>query len=152
VLILMHLVYSATAYPFGVLADHIDRRLQLMMGAAVLIAADLVLANATEFWIVAAGAGIWGLQMAVTQGLLAASVADAAPVELRGTAFGVYDMAIGIAAFIASFAAGALWAAGGAGAAFGLSGAIAVATIALLLFQPKGVFASSVSQRRGSEG
>jgi MFS family permease len=133
-LILMHLVYAAAAYPFGVLADHIDRRLQLVMGAAVLVGADLILANATVGWMAAIGAGTWGLQMAVTQGLLAASVSDAAPVTLRGTAFGIYDMAIGAAAFMASSAGGALWMVGGSSWAFGFSGAIAVATIVLLLF------------------
>jgi dipeptide/tripeptide permease len=84
--------------------------------------------------------------MAVTQGLLAASVADAAPVRLRGTAFGIYDMAIGAAAFIASFAAGALWSAGGSAWAFGLSGGVAAATLILLFFQPKSVFANRLSE------
>lgn len=92
------------------------------------------------------GAGFWGLQMAVTQGLLAASIADAAPERLRGTAFGIYDMAIGIAAFIASSAAGALWTAIGSGSAFGLSCLVAVAAILLLLFQPKAILANSLPQ------
>jgi MFS family permease len=145
-LILMHLIYAVAAYPFGILADHIDRRLQLAIGAAVLVAADLILGSATVVWMAALGAGLWGLQMAVTQGLLAASVADAAPVRLRGTAFGIYDMAIGAAAFIASFAAGALWSAGGSAWAFGLSGGVAAATLILLFFQPKSVFANRLSE------
>jgi MFS family permease len=73
--------------------------------------------------------------MAVTQGLLAASVADAAPPELRGTAFGIYDLTVGLATFVASTAAGALWMIGGAPLTFGCSGLIAVAAIILLLFQ-----------------
>lgn len=135
-LVLMHLVYAAAAYPFGILADHIDRRLQLGIGAIVLIGADVVLATTNEGWMIAIGAGLWGLQMAVTQGLLAASVADAAPVTLRGTAFGIYDLSVGFATFIASTAAGALWMAGGPPLAFGFSGLIAGAAILLLLFQP----------------
>lgn len=146
VLIFMHLVYAAAAYPFGILADHIDRRRQLMIGAAVLVSADLILANATEAWMTLVGAGFWGLQMAVTQGLLAASIADAAPERLRGTAFGIYDMAVGIAAFIASSAAGALWTAIGSGSAFGLSCLVAVAAILLLLFQPKAIPGNSLPQ------
>jgi MFS family permease len=110
-LIPMHLVYPGAAYPFGVLADRIDRRLQLAFGAAVLIAANLMLASATMAWMAAIGAGLWGLQMAITQGLLSASVADAAPVTLRGTAFGIYDLVIGAATFTANSAAGGLWAA-----------------------------------------
>jgi MFS family permease len=135
-LILMHLVYAAAAYPFGMLADRIDRRLQLMAGAAVLIVADVLLASATTVWLVAVGAGVWGLQMAVTQGLLAASVADAAPVTLRGTAFGIYDLATGAATFIASFAAGALWAVSGPKWTFACSGMVAAIAILLLLLQP----------------
>ena len=135
VLVLMHLVYAAAAYPFGVLADHMDRRLQLGIGAAILIAADMVLATANVGWMAAIGAGLWGLQMAATQGLLSASVADAAPEELRGTAFGIYDMSVGLATFVASAAAGALWMVGGSPLAFGFSGLIAAAAILLLLFQ-----------------
>jgi Arabinose efflux permease len=135
-LVLMHVVYAIAAYPFGVLADHIDRRLQLGIGAAILIGADIVLAIANVGWMTGIGAGLWGLQMAVTQGLLSASVADAAPVTLRGTAFGIYDLSIGFATFVASAAAGTLWMIGGPQLAFGFSGLIAAAAILLLLFQP----------------
>jgi MFS family permease len=134
-LVIMHLVYAAAAYPCGVLADHIDRRLQLGVGAAILVGADIVLAMAQVGWISVVGAALWGLQMAVTQGLLLASVGDAAPAELRGTAFGIYDLAVGVAAFVASSAAGALWMVGGPELAFGFSGVIAVTAILLLLFQ-----------------
>ena len=134
-LVLMHVVYAAAAYPFGVLADHMDRRLQLGIGAVVLIGADIVLATANAGWMTGVGAGLWGLQLAVTQGLLSASIADAAPVELRGTAFGIYDLSVGLATFVASAAAGALWMAGGPLLAFGFSGLIAAAAVLLLLFQ-----------------
>lgn len=135
-LILMHLVYAAAAYPFGILADHMDRRLQLGIGAAILVGADIVLVVAQVGWMSVAGAGLWGLQMAVTQGLLLASVGDAAPTGLRGTAFGIYDLAVGVATFVASSAAGALWMIGGPELAFGFSGLIALAAMVLLLFQP----------------
>jgi MFS family permease len=144
-LVLMHVVYAVAAYPFGVLADHIDRRLQLGIGAAILIGADIVLAIANVGWMTGIGAGLWGLQMAVTQGLLSASVADAAPVTLRGTAFGIYDLSIGFATSVASAAAGTLWMIGGPQLAFGFSGLIAAAAILLLLFQsiPRVVHLSS---------
>jgi MFS family permease len=135
-LVLMHLVYAVAAYPFGVLADHMDRRLQLGIGAAILVGADIVLAFAQVGWISVVGAALWGLQMAVTQGLLLASVGDAAPRELRGTAFGIYDLAVGLATLVASSAAGALWMIGGPELAFGFSGLIAMSAILLLLFQP----------------
>jgi MFS family permease len=135
-MILMHLCYAVAAYPFGILADHIDRRFQLMLGAGVLIIADLLLASATVVWLAMAGALLWGLQLAVTQGLLGASVADAAPVAQRGTAFGIYDLAIGVATFFASTAAGALWNIGGPAWAFGFSALIGTVTIFVLSLRP----------------
>ncbi|MGB9080442.1 MAG: MFS transporter, partial [Desulfuromonadaceae bacterium] len=51
----------------------------------------------------------WGLHMGATQGLLSALVADAAPDDLRGTAFGVFNLASGIALLAASVIAGGLW-------------------------------------------
>jgi MFS family permease len=135
-LVVMHLVYALAAYPFGRLADRTDRRFQLALGAAVLLAADIVLALADRFSIAALGAALWGLQMAVTQGLLAASVADAAPETLRGTAFGIYELAVGLATFVASAAAGTLWMLAGPAATFGVSGAIATAAVLVLLLRP----------------
>jgi MFS family permease len=133
-LVLTHTVYAVTAYPFGVLADRLDRRVQLGGGIAVLMVADGVLMTAGSFEATALGAMLWGLQLAVTQGLLAASVADAAPAELRGTAFGVYELAVGVTTFAASAAAGVLWLAGGAPLTFAASaGVAALAGLALLL-------------------
>jgi MFS family permease len=136
VLVVMHLVFSAAAYPFGVLADHLDRRLQLGIGTVILIGADVVLANASTVWLTALGAALWGLQMGVTQGLLGATVADVAPDRLRGTAFGIYDFAIGIGTFIASAGAGALWMAGGPSMAFGFSAGIATVAAFMMMLRP----------------
>jgi MFS family permease len=133
---LMYLVYSVTAYPFGVLADHVDRRLQLGIGIVVLIGADVVLANAGTIWLAAFGAALWGLQLGATQGVLGAIFADAAPGRLRGTAFGIYDVAVGIATFVASAGAGALWMAGGPAMAFGISACVAAVAALALLFRP----------------
>ena len=132
--VLTHTVYAAAAYPFGVLADRLNRRLQLAGGIAILIVADLVLMQASSLEATALGAALWGLQMAVTQGLLAASIADAAPDALRGTAFGIYELAIGVATFIASTAAGVLWIAGGPMLTFAAGACMAaVALVALLI-------------------
>ena len=136
VLVVMHLVFSVAAYPFGILADHLDRRLQLGIGTAVLISADVVLANASTVWLTALGAALWGLQLGVTQGLLGATIADAAPDRMRGTAFGIYDVAVGIGTFVASAGAGALWMAGGPSMAFGFSACVAAAAALMLLLRP----------------
>ena len=136
VLVIMHLVFSLAAYPFGILADHLDRRLQLGIGTIILIGADVVLANASTIWLTALGAALWGLQLGVTQGLLGATIADVAPERLRGTAFGIYDVAIGIGTFIASAGVGAIWMAGGPSLAFGFSACIAISAALLLMLRP----------------
>jgi MFS family permease len=133
VLVVMNVVYAASAYPVGAWSDRHDRRLMLAAGFVVLILADIVLAFASGIWTVMLGIGLWGLHMGMTQGLLAALVADTAPVDLRGTAFGVFNLASGAALLLASLIAGVLWEAVGpsatflAGAAFtalGLAGAM----------------------------
>jgi MFS family permease len=109
VLIAMNIVYAASAYPLGRLADRANRRTLLAGGIATLIAADLVLAAASSISVVFAGVALWGLHMGATQGLLSALVADAAPEDLRGTAFGLFNLATGAALLAASVIAGALW-------------------------------------------
>jgi MFS family permease len=136
ILVLTHTVYSATAYPFGILADRLDRRIQLGFGAVVLVTAHVLLAAATSIEMAALGAAIWGLQLAVTQGLLAASIADAAPDELRATAFGIFDLAVGTATLLASTAAGALWVIGGPSLTFAAGACVASSAVILLWFQP----------------
>ena len=134
ILVLTHTVYAAAAYPFGVLADRLDRRIQMGLGILMLIVADVILASATTLETTALGAAVWGLQFAMTQGLLAASVADAAPAEMRGTAFGIFDLSTGVAIFFANAAAGALWVVGGPVLTFAVSGLVAAcASFALLL-------------------
>jgi MFS family permease len=135
ILIVTHVVFSATAYPFGILADHIDRRLQLAIGAVILVCADAVLASSGTVALVALGAALWGLQLGATQGLLAAAIADAAPEHLRGSAFGIYDVAAGLATFAASAGAGVLWGIGGSTATFAAGAGIAAVAAIILLFR-----------------
>ena len=133
VLVAMHLAFSLAAYPFGILADHLNRRLQLGIGALILVGADVALASASTVWLTALGAALWGLQLAVTQGLLGATIADVAPDRLRGTAFGIYDVAIGVGTFVASAGVGALWMAGGPSLAFAISACVGIAAVLVLL-------------------
>lgn len=109
VMVVMNLAYAVSAYPAGHLSDKMDRRLVLAAGLVVLIGSDVVLALASGVWQVIVGVALWGLHMGLTQGLLAALVADTTPSSLRGTAFGVFNFASGIAMLIASFLAGWLW-------------------------------------------
>jgi predicted MFS family arabinose efflux permease len=110
--------------------------LQLTVGTVILIGGDVVLATANNIGLTAIGAALWGLQLGLTQGLLGAAVADAAPDRLRGTAFGIYDVAIGVATFVVSSGAGVLWMVGGPALAFGASACVGgIAALLLLLRQ-----------------
>jgi MFS family permease len=131
VLVAMNIVYSAGAYPAGALADRYRPRGLLIAGMAVLIAADLLLAFGTGLFAVFAGIALWGAHMALTQGLMSKLVADAAPSNLRGSAFGLFNLASGVAMLVASVAAGLLWDALGPAATF-IAGAV-FATLTLLL-------------------
>jgi MFS family permease len=118
VLVLMNVVYAFAAYPAGVLSDHVNRVTILGVGFSLLIAADLVLGFTNGLAGVAAGVALWGLHMGFTQGLLATLVADTAPPELRGTAYGMFNLLSGLALLIASVLAGALWESVGAESTF----------------------------------
>jgi MFS family permease len=109
VMVGMNLVYSESAYPFGRLSDRMNHGALLSLGLIVLVAADLVLATNGDWLTVAVGVSLWGLHMGITQGLLATMVAGAAPEDLRGTAFGFFNLVSGIAMLIASAIAGLLW-------------------------------------------
>ena len=130
VMVVMNVVYSLAAYPVGVLSDKVDRVTVLVAGLVFLIAADFVLGLVGSIAGVAIGVALWGLHMGVTQGLLSTLVADAAPAELRGTAFGMYNLVTGLALLAASIIAGGLWDVAGPEGTF-LAGA-AFAAIALL--------------------
>lgn len=123
VLVIMNIVYALSAYPLGALSDRIDRKKMLALGFATLIAADIVLAAAPNLTIVMIGIALWGLHMGMTQGLLSALVADAAPANLRATAFGVFNFASGVALLLASLIAGFLWEQIGPSATF-MAGAV----------------------------
>ncbi len=129
-MVVMNVVYAVSAYPVGIVADRMNPRPLLILGLAVLMAADVVLASAASPLVTFVGAALWGLHMGLTQGLFAKLVADAAPAALRGTAFGIFNLVTGIALLMASVIAGVLWSALGASATF-IAGA-AFAALALL--------------------
>lgn len=109
VMVGMNLVYAAGAYPFGRLSDTMNHRRLLAAGLVVLVASDLVLAQGETWVALGCGVALWGVHMAMTQGLLAAMVADTAPEDLRGTAFGFFNLLSGIAMLASSVIAGLLW-------------------------------------------
>ena len=118
VMVAMNVVYSMSAYPFGKLSDRVSHVRLLALGLIVLVLADLVLASYAHWGVVLAGVALWGVHMGITQGLLATMVADTAPADLRGTAFGMFNLVSGIAMLAASMVAGLLWDQLGASATF----------------------------------
>ncbi|SDI25212.1 MFS transporter [Alloyangia pacifica] len=142
VLVGMNLVYALSAWPVGVLSDRIGRTGLLLCGLGLLIVADVVLALSPGLAGLAAGVLIWGLHMGFTQGLLAAMVAETVPAELRGTAFGMFNLVTGVALLLASLLAGALWEIRGPAATF-LAGAAFAAISALGLLPLRGRLATA---------
>ncbi|MCS6878012.1 MAG: MFS transporter [Geminicoccaceae bacterium] len=138
VMVVMSSVYSVVAWPAGRLGDRMDRRRLLFLGILVLVPADLILALARSPLVVLLGVAVWGLHMGLTQGLLAALVADAVPAQRRGTAFGLFHLATGVATLLGSALAGGLWDLFGAPAAFLVGGGLALASALLLLASPRG--------------
>jgi MFS family permease len=133
VLGIMSLVYSLSAYPIGILSDRMDRVTILILGLLLLILADLALAFASGITSVGIGVALWGLHMGFTQGLLSTLIAETAPAELRGTAFGMFNLVTGVALLAASVIAGALWDASGPQATFLVGAGFALVTAVALV-------------------
>jgi MFS family permease len=131
-MIIMNVVFSLTAYPVGYLSDRIGRTGLLAIGLVVLIISDLVLAGSRLGWQVGIGTALWGFHMGLTQGLLTTLVADTATSHLRGTAFGLFNLASGLAMLVASVLAGLLWDLVGPAATFLAGGGFAL--LALLIY------------------
>lgn len=125
----MAMVYSLSAYPAGMLSDRVGRRGVLMIGLGLLVAADLLLALLPGWTGLAMGVAAWGLHLGFSQGIFAAMIADSAPSELRGTAFGLFNLLTGVALLVASVVAGLLWDGVGFKATFLLGAACAGGTL-----------------------
>jgi len=136
VMVAMNLIYALSAYPFGKLSDHMNHRVLLAIGLIVLIAADVVLATNDHWSIVLAGVALWGIHMGITQGLLARMIADTAPANLRGTAYGFFNLVSGLAMLAASVLAGLLWDRLGASFTFYAGAAFCAVALVGLAWQP----------------
>ena len=138
VIAVMSLIYAASAYPAGKLQDRIGARPLLLSGLVALIAADLLLAFGPTLLAIFLGICLWGLHMGLTQGVLAALIAETAPERLRGTAFGLFGLINGLAALLASILAGLLWDRIGASATFVAGAAFAAISFAAFLLVRRG--------------
>jgi len=133
VLVVMNVTYVLSAYPAGWLSDRANRTLLLLAGLVILIAADVVLAAGASLPLIFIGIAMWGLHLGLTQGVFAALVADTAPSELRGSAFGIFNLVSGLIAIPASVLAGALWKWQGPPATF-FAGGLFAAVALLVVF------------------
>ncbi len=136
VLVAMNVVYALAAYPIGKLSDRISRDKFLPLGLLALIAADICLAATPHWGLALVGVLFWGLHLALTQGLFAAMVADVAPPDLRGSAFGFFNLVSGLALLCASLAAGLLWDRFGAASTFIFGAAVSALTLLALYLLP----------------
>ena len=135
VMVAMNVVYSLTAYPFGKLSDRVSHHGLLLAGLSVLVLADVVLAVSTHWVGLLLGVALWGVHMGMTQGLLAAMVAAQAPADLRGTAFGFFNLVSGVALLAASVLAGLLWQYLAPAWTFGAGAAFSVLAMAALAWR-----------------
>lgn len=136
VMVAMNLIYAASAYPFGKLSDRISHSKLLAWGLMVLIAADFVLAAAAHWGVLLLGVGLWGIHMGMTQGLLATMVANTAPADLRGTAYGFFNLVSGLSMLFASVLAGLLWDQFGASSTFYAGAVFCLAALLGIVGQP----------------
>ncbi len=136
VMVVMNIVYALAAYPFGKLSDRVSHVRLLAGGLVVLIAADLVLVAGSHWSAMLGGVALWGIHLGMTQGLLATMVADTAPADLRGTAFGFFNLVSGLAMLVASLVAGLLWDSLGAAFTFYAGVAFCLVTLLALAWRP----------------
>ena len=136
VMVAMNLIYALSAYPFGKLSDRMSHTKLLALGLVILIAADLILAINDHWLVVVAGVALWGIHLGITQGLLARMVADSAPADLRGTAYGFFNLMSGFALLIASVIAGFCWDKFGPAFTFYVGAGFCVITLVGLVCQP----------------
>lgn len=132
VLVVMSVVYALSAYPAGLLSDRMPRTWLLAIGMAMLVLADVVLATSRDPAMLFVGVALWGLHMGLTQGIVASMIADVAPPEHRGTAFGVFNLVSGVALLAASVLAGALWDLHGPAWTFSIGAGFALLTLLLV--------------------
>jgi MFS family permease len=137
VLALFSLSYLLLAYPAGTLSDRTDPRSLLLAGIAVLVGADLWLAQAGSLGAVAVGVVLWGAHMALTQGIFARMIADVAPEDERASSFGAFFFASGISALLASLGAGLLWDRGGPVDTFTTAAGVAALAGAMAWLMPR---------------
>jgi MFS family permease len=142
VMVVMNVAYALVAIPAGDWSDRVDRRRILALSLVPLIAADMALGLWPSIEGVTVGVVLWGVHMGMSQGLLAALVADTVPERQRGTAFGVFNLVTGLLLLAASLLAGVLWEFYGAPLTFlagcGFAAVTLIAIVIVIVRSPSG--------------
>ncbi|HEY4712386.1 MAG TPA: MFS transporter [Dehalococcoidia bacterium] len=125
-LILFNAIYALTAVPMGILSDKLGRRRVLALGWFVYALVYVGFALSSEVWQVWVAFAFLGIYMAMVEGVSRAFVADMAPAEKRGTAYGLYYCIVGISVLIGGILGGVVWDAIGPSATFYLGAGLAV--------------------------
>jgi len=143
VMVAMNLVYTLCAYPFGKLSDRMSHKQLLAYSLVVLLCADLILSVDGHWNVMLVGVALWGIHMGMSQGLLATMIAATVPTDLRGTAYGFFNLVSGVAMLLASVAAGGLWDAFGAAYTFYAGSLFCILALTLLHMARFGLFHQS---------
>lgn len=106
IMIVMNIAFASSSFPAGALSDVIGRQAILSSSILLLFMAEIILGFSSTIWMTMIGVIIWGLHMGLSQGLLAAMVADSTPEHLRGFAYGIFYFVCGIATLFSSIIAG----------------------------------------------
>jgi MFS family permease len=101
-MIFQNLATMLAAFPIGRLSDRMDRRILLGIGFIIAIVSNLLLGFAEDQVMILLGATLWGAQLGVTQSLFVTKVADHTSPDVRGTAFGIYYVSIGLSLFLSN--------------------------------------------------
>lgn len=143
-LVAFNLIYALISAPMGALSDRVGRRRLIVAGWLVYGLIYLGFGLARAGWQIWALYAAYGIYYGAVEGTAKALVADIVPMDKRGTAYGVYNAAVGLSAFPASFIAGVLWQGVGKWQGFGPSApfyfgaALALLAVALLvLWMPR---------------
>ncbi len=129
-----NLVYAGFSIPAGTFSDRVGRYPVILVGYASLFLMFIVASLCDSIWMALAAFLLYGFAYALTQGVQKALVADLAPPNLKGSALGVYNMSIGIAALPMAIVGGILWDAYGAWATFTFGAIVSSFGLAMLVW------------------
>ena len=108
-LVLFNATYASTSLPMGILSDKLGRRKVIILGWFIYALVYLGFAVSSTIWQIYLLFALYGVYYGIVEGVARAYIADLAPAEKRGTAYGLYHGVVGLTLVAASVIAGLLW-------------------------------------------